>query len=35
MEELRSLEDLLDLQTEDSTIDRLLDLRQNLPELAT
>ena len=35
MEELRSLEDLLDLQTEDSAIDRLLDRRQRLPELTS
>jgi hypothetical protein len=35
MEELRSLEDLLDLQTEDAEIDRLLHRRQALPELAT
>jgi predicted nucleic acid-binding Zn-ribbon protein len=34
MEELRSLEDLLDLQAIDLEIDRLLDRRQSLPELA-
>jgi predicted nucleic acid-binding Zn-ribbon protein len=33
MEELRSLEDLLDLQRVDSDIDRLLERRQSLPEL--
>lgn len=33
MEEIRSLEDLLDLQREDSDIDRLLARRQSLPEL--
>jgi predicted nucleic acid-binding Zn-ribbon protein len=33
MEELRSLEDLLDLQAEDAEIDRLLHRRQALPEL--
>lgn len=33
MEDLKSLEDLLDLQAEDSAIDRLLDRRQSLPEL--
>jgi len=33
MEEIRSLEDLLDLQREDSDIDRLLERRGNLPEL--
>lgn len=33
MEDLKSLEDLLDLQAEDSAIDRLLERRQNLPEL--
>jgi predicted nucleic acid-binding Zn-ribbon protein len=33
MEEIRSLEDLLDLQREDSDIDRLLERRQSLPEL--
>jgi predicted nucleic acid-binding Zn-ribbon protein len=33
MEEIRSLEDLLDLQHEDSEIDRLLDRRGSLPEL--
>jgi len=34
MEELNSLEDLLDLQLVDSDIDRLLDQRHSLPELA-
>jgi len=34
MEEIRSLEDLLDLQREDSAIDRLLDRRSGLPELS-
>ena len=34
MEEIRSLEDLLDLQREDSDIDRLLERRQSLPELS-
>ena len=34
MEELRSLEDLLDLQAEDLEIDRLLHQRETLPELA-
>jgi predicted nucleic acid-binding Zn-ribbon protein len=34
MDEIRSLEDLLDLQREDSAIDRLLERRQSLPELA-
>ncbi len=33
MEEISSLEDLLDLQALDSGIDRLLDRRTNLPEL--
>jgi predicted nucleic acid-binding Zn-ribbon protein len=33
MEELRSLEDLMDLQVVDLEIDHLLDRRQNLPEL--
>jgi len=33
MEEIRSLEDLLDLQREDSEIDRLLERRGELPEL--
>lgn len=33
MEDLKSLEDLLDLQSLDSDIDRLLDRRANLPEL--
>ncbi len=33
MEELKSLEDLLDLQVVDLEIDRLLHRRQNLPEL--
>ncbi|HSG79717.1 MAG TPA: hypothetical protein VLD62_09065 [Acidimicrobiia bacterium] len=33
MEELKSLEDLLELQGEDSAIDRLLERRQHLPEL--
>ena len=33
MEELRSLEDLLDLQAEDLEIDRLLHQRETLPEL--
>ncbi len=33
MEEISSLEDLLDLQVLDSDIDRLLDRRTNLPEL--
>lgn len=33
MEDLRSLEDLLDLQAVDSQLDRLLDRRANLPEL--
>ena len=33
MEPLRSLHDLLDLQDVDSQIDRLIDQRQNLPEL--
>jgi len=33
MEELRSLEDLLDLQVEDLEIDRLLHQRETLPEL--
>jgi predicted nucleic acid-binding Zn-ribbon protein len=33
MDELRSLEDLLDLQNEDAEIDRLLHRRQSLPEL--
>ena len=33
MEDLNSLEDLLDLQAADSDIDRLLDRRANLPEL--
>ena len=33
MEDLRSLEDLLDLQDVDSQIDRLLDRRATLPEL--
>lgn len=33
MEEIRSLEDLLDLQREDSDIDRLTERRQTLPEL--
>jgi uncharacterized protein len=33
MEDMNSLEDLLDLQTVDSDIDRLLDRRANLPEL--
>ena len=33
MEEIRSLEDLLDLQGEDSAIDRLLERRGELPEL--
>lgn len=33
MEDLKSLEDLLDLQVVDSDIDRLLDRRANLPEL--
>lgn len=33
MEPVRSLHDLLDLQDVDSRIDRLLDQRQNLPEL--
>ena len=33
MEEIRSLEDLLDLQAEDSAIDRLLDRRGGMPEL--
>lgn len=34
MEEIRSLEDLFDLQREDSEIDRLLDRRGGMPELA-
>jgi hypothetical protein len=34
MEDLKSLEDLLDLQVLDGDIDRLLDRRANLPELA-
>ncbi len=34
MEEIRSLEDLLDLQSLDSNIDRLLDRRTHLPALA-
>ena len=33
MEDINSLEDLLDLQATDSDIDRLLDRRANLPEL--
>jgi predicted nucleic acid-binding Zn-ribbon protein len=33
MEDLKSLEDLLDLQSVDSEIDQLLDRRTNLPEL--
>jgi predicted nucleic acid-binding Zn-ribbon protein len=33
MEEIRSLEDLLDLQAEDSAIDRLLDRRGGMPQL--
>lgn len=33
MEDIRSLEDLLDLQSVDSEIDRLLDRRASLPEL--
>ena len=33
MEEMRSLEDLLDLQREDSAIDRLLERRGSMPEL--
>ena len=33
MEELKSLSDLLDLQQVDTTIDRLIDQRQNLPAL--
>lgn len=33
MESLRSLHDLLDLQDVDAQIDRLIDQRQNLPEL--
>jgi hypothetical protein len=33
MEPLRSLDDLLDLQDVDAQIDRLIDQRQNLPEL--
>lgn len=33
MEEIRSLEDLLDLQREDSRIDRLLERRSEMPEL--
>jgi predicted nucleic acid-binding Zn-ribbon protein len=33
MEDLKSLEDLLDLQSLDSEIDQLLDQRANLPEL--
>ncbi len=33
MEDLKSLEDLLDLQSVDSEIDQLLDQRANLPEL--
>jgi predicted nucleic acid-binding Zn-ribbon protein len=35
MEEIRSLEDLLDLQREDSEIDRLLLRRNELPELSS
>lgn len=34
MEDLKSLQDLLDLQALDTDIDRLLDRRANLPELA-
>lgn len=34
MEDIRSLEDLLDLQAVDSEIDRLLDRRGSLPQLA-
>ena len=34
MEPVRSLHDLLDLQDVDSQIDRLIDQRQNLPELS-
>lgn len=34
MEPVRSLHDLLDLQAVDSQIDRLIDQRQNLPELS-
>lgn len=34
MEDLKSLEDLLDLQAVDTAIDRLLDRRSNLPELS-
>ncbi|MDX1691668.1 MAG: hypothetical protein R3290_11665 [Acidimicrobiia bacterium] len=34
MEDLRSMEDLLALQAEDSAIDRLLERRKSLPELA-
>ena len=33
MEDLKSLQDLLDLQALDTDIDRLLDRRANLPEL--
>jgi len=33
VEDIRSLEDLLDLQSVDSEIDRLLDRRASLPEL--
>ena len=33
MEELRSLNDLLDLQQVDTQIDRLIEQRQNLPAL--